>query len=363
LLTLKTSSVPTFRRISLALTFILFLSVSASKAGLVINAGNPKTVCSGDSVVLGGNPTATGGTLPYTYMWSSVPVAGINNPADSNPHAKVITTTWFYLTVTDGAGGRKVDSVLITVANVSQANAGNPASICPFGVDTAHLGGPNNLAAFTYSWNPPSGLSCTNCPHPNATPSSTTTYTMIAKNGGCSDTTTVTVTVLPPPTLTVVSPVTIQQGQTVVLSVSGASSYTWTPTSTLYNANSASPQAFPSATTTYTVIGRGANGCLNFDSVRVIVEGDSDLIFYNTFTPNGDGVNDKWFIGNITMYPNNDVYIYNRYGKQVYYAHGYTGLWDGSNNGDELPDATYYYVVYTGTGRTYNGSVTIIRKP
>ena len=350
-------------RISVIITFCLLLFVPLAQAGLVINAGSPQTVCAGTTVTLGGNPanpTASGGTAPYTFSWS--PTVNMSNPADSTPTVKVTATTWYYLTVTDFSGGRKVDSVLITVNSVSQANAGTNASICPF-IGSANLGGVNNLPSYTYQWLPPTALSCTNCGNPTANPNNTTTYTLIAQNGGCSDTSSVTVTVLTAPTLTVVTPVTIQEGQTVTLSASGAASYTWTPTATLFNQNTATPQAFPSATTTYIVTGTGANGCVAFDSVRVIVEVDSNLVFYNTFTPNGDGINDTWYIGNIGLYPNNEVYIYNRYGKQVFYAYGYTNQWNGSNLGDELPDATYYYVVSTGTGTTYRGCVTIIRKP
>jgi len=356
--------VPLLKRKTLFFIFTLLLAASIGKAGMVVNAGSAKTVCAGDSVTLGGNPTASGGTAPYTYTWT--PVAGMNNPADSNPRVKVIATTWYYVAVTDFTGNRVTDSVKITVDPINQVTAGNSASICPFGLDTAFLGASTNppaSGAIHYTWTPPAGLSCSTCSQPYALPSATTTYTMVANDGACSDTSYVTVTVLPPPTLTVISPVIIKEGQTAILSVSGGVSYTWSPTGTLYNQNSANPEAYPSSTTTYIVVGTGANGCINFDSVLVEVIPDSNLVFYNTITPNHDGINDTWFIGNLNLYPNNDVYIYNRYGKQVYYAHGYLNQWDASNLGDEMPDATYYYVVYTGTGKSYNGSITVIRKP
>lgn len=346
---------------TLTACILLFMVSTTTYAQLTANAGSPKTVCAGDSVTLGGSPTATGGTPPYTYQWT--PGATINNPASANPRAQVNATTMFQLTVIDANNTRAFDSVLMTVDNVNTVTAGPNVSICYYD-DSATIGLPSNPAADTYLWTPPTGLSCTTCPTTVAKPTSTTTYTLTANDGTCSNTSTVTVTVLPPPVVTATSPITIHRGESVTLGVNGlVSNFVWTPNSTLTNANTATPTATPPVTTTYTVIGRDANGCIGFDTVTVDVINDSLLIFYNTFTPNGDGINDTWYIGNIDLFPNNEVVVYNRYGKQVYRANGYLNQWNGTSLGTNLPDATYYYIVYTGTGLTYKGSVTIIRQP
>lgn len=345
----------------LAGLLLAFASGAFAAGPMVINPGNPQTVCSGDSVILGGNPTASGGTAPYTFSWA--PATNMNNPADSNPHVKVTTTTTYTVTVIDNSGNRQIDSVTITVDPVVNVTAGPDATIC-FYDDSATIGLPSNPAADTYVWSPSTGLSCPTCPTTVAKPSSTTTYTLNANDGTCSNTSTVTVTVLPPPVVTATSPVTIHRGESVTLGVNGlVSNFTWTPNSTLTGGNTATPTATPNTTTTYTVIGRDANGCLGFDTVTVDVINDSLLIFYNTFTPNGDGINDTWYIGNIDLFPNNEVVVYNRYGKVVYRANGYLNQWNGTSLGTNLPDATYYYLVYTGTGQTYKGSITIIRQP
>ena len=88
-----------------------------------------------------------------------------------------------------------------------------------------------------------------------------------------------------------------------------------------------------------------------------------DLIIYNTFTPNEDGVNDCWYIGNIGMYPKNKVEIYNRNGKLVYMASPYMNNWNGKTKDINLPAATYYYVIDTGIKdkEKIRGAVTIIR--
>ncbi|HXB10556.1 MAG TPA: gliding motility-associated C-terminal domain-containing protein [Bacteroidia bacterium] len=328
----------------------------------VINPGGPQTVCPCSFVLLGGFPTASGGAAPYTYSWS--PGKNMNDSTLANPVAKVCTTTTFTLMVTDANGVRYFDSVKITVESVVNVNAGPDVSICPY-VGAATLGAATNppTPTDTYNWSPSTGLSCTTCPNPvDSGLTATTTYTLIAFDGTCHDTTTVTVNVFPPAPITTISPITIHRGQTATLNASGGVSYIWVPTNTLSGSNTATPDATPTKTTTYTVQGTDASGCIGFDSVLVNVIDDSVLFFYNTFTPNNDGINDTWYIGNIELYPNNEVLIFNRYGAQVYSAFGYVNQWDGSSLGVQLPDATYYYIVYTGTGQTYKGSVTIIRK-
>jgi gliding motility-associated-like protein len=65
----------------------------------------------------------------------------------------------------------------------------------------------------------------------------------------------------------------------------------------------------------------------------------------NTFTPNGDGVNDVWNITDLQYYTNCTVDIYNRYGQQLYHSTGYGQAWDGTFNRRQLPFGTYYYII------------------
>lgn len=352
------------KKVYLILVVALIIPCLSFAGAPVINPGSPQTVCPCSTVLLGGFPTASGGVAPYTYSWS--PGKNMVDSTVANPLAKVCTTTTFTLLVIDANGIRYFDSVKITVDPVVNFTAGSNASICPYiGVTT--LGAPTNPPAnvdTTYTWTPSTGLSCVNCPNPvDSGLTSTVTYTMVAFDGTCRDTSYVTVTVLPPAPITTTSPITIHRGQSINLNASGAVSYIWVPNIAITGANTATPNVSPVKTTTYTVQGTDASGCIGFDSVLVNVIDDSVLYFYNTFTPNNDGINDFWYIGNIQLYPNNEVQVFNRYGAVVYQAFGYNNQWDGTSLGTQLPDATYYYIVSTGTGQTYKGSITIIRQP
>jgi large repetitive protein len=327
---------------------------------LIVYAGGTQSVCHpGDSVKLGWSPTASGGVAPYTYSWT--PTIGMNNSSLANPTVAIFNSTErFYLNVTDNVGDQAFDSVNVYIDSIYYASAGGRQNIC--GGTSVKLGGPYNLASFQYQWIPGDSLSCTNCPEPLSTPITEITYTMIITDpsNGCKDTSSVTITPIGPK-ISTTSPVTLTEGKNTNLQASGGVSYRWYPQLYMFEGNTSSPEVEPINTYTYYVAGYDGNGCAGFDSVVVIVNSDSDLVFYNTFTPNGDGINDSWYIGNIWQYPNNDLYIYNRYGKLVYFSHSYLNQWNGKNNDVLLPAATYYYVLDTGTGRTYRGSVTIIR--
>jgi len=61
------------------------------------------------------------------------------------------------------------------------------------------------------------------------------------------------------------------------------------------------------------------------------------LVIPNTFTPNGDGINDLWNIPFIQNHPDCNISIYNRYGAQVYNSIGYSNAWNGTYNGKAVP--------------------------
>jgi gliding motility-associated-like protein len=86
------------------------------------------------------------------------------------------------------------------------------------------------------------------------------------------------------------------------------------------------------------------------------------IIIANTFTPNGDGINDLWNIPALAAYPDCTVSIYNRYGKLVFQSIGYGNSWDGKNNGKPLPVGPYYYIIKFNTSKQpLSGSVTILK--
>ena len=119
------------------------------------------------------------------------------------------------------------------------------------------------------------------------------------------------------------------------------------------------------------------------ESVDIYVRLIRELSIPNVFTPNGDGVNDRWLSNNdpayqtifsklTTLLPNIEVEVFNRSGARVWnakgekVAEGWDGTAGGVYGGAELPVGTYYYVIrFNIEGKTswkpISGSVTIVR--
>ncbi|OQP58250.1 hypothetical protein A3860_07985 [Niastella vici] len=92
----------------------------------------------------------------------------------------------------------------------------------------------------------------------------------------------------------------------------------------------------------------------------LLVIPDKVLIIPNAFSPNGDGINDKWEIAGLRTAKDCQVEIFNRWGQLIYSSTGYGVPWDGTLNGNALPVATYYYIIKTATG-DYHGWVALVR--
>ncbi|HWZ13646.1 MAG TPA: beta-propeller fold lactonase family protein [Mucilaginibacter sp.] len=107
-------------------------------------------------------------------------------------------------------------------------------------------------------------------------------------------------------------------------------------------------------------------GCLAVPVTFTITVIPNNLVYNivvpNTFTPNGDGINDTWVIEKLNTFPNCTVDVYNRYGEKVYSSIGYGTPWDGKHRGAKLPVSTYYYIInLKNGGKILSGWITIIR--
>ena len=83
------------------------------------------------------------------------------------------------------------------------------------------------------------------------------------------------------------------------------------------------------------------------------------------FSPNGDGKNDRFVIGN-TGNDKISLEVYNRWGNAVYKNSDYKNTWDGKCNqglhlGDDVPEGTYYYIITVNSSERFASFITIMR--
>ena len=83
-------------------------------------------------------------------------------------------------------------------------------------------------------------------------------------------------------------------------------------------------------------------GCSEINPVNVIINIAKPP---NAFSPNGDGIHDRWEIPGLKKYPQCSVDIFNRYGQIVFHSTGYSSSWDGKVKGRPIPEGTYYYII------------------
>ena len=92
-----------------------------------------------------------------------------------------------------------------------------------------------------------------------------------------------------------------------------------------------------------------------------VTEPGPEPVIANLFTPNGDGLNDKWEILNLSDFKPCEVNVFNRYGIKVFSSSNYNNDWDGTFNGKKLENDTYYYFVRCYNQILYKGRLNILK--
>lgn len=228
-------------------------TVSVSPSSASVCAGGPGAVF-----------TAFGAS---TYSWS--PANSLNASSGATVTASPTVVTIYTVVGTSNTCTNSATftvslnpSLTITVSpTVSNICSGSSVQITATGANT-------------YSWTNSSGLSATSGSLVTASPPVTTIYTVTGSSGTCLGTEVFTVNVIPTPTVSIsASTLTICDGNSTVLSVSGADSYSWSPSTGLNNTTGNSTIASPNTNITYSVVGTNTlnPACFDSETIHIIV--------------------------------------------------------------------------------------------
>jgi gliding motility-associated-like protein len=312
---------------------------------LVLNGTTQPVLCGehpGSAIV-----TPSGGTTPYTYLWSNGETT--STPSDLSGGIVTVTVTDF---------NQCVDTLDLLVPLTGSLN-GLAEIIIPNlcyndSIATAVVSLPNASEPIVFEWS--HGVY-----GDTATSLAAGTYFVYASDFySCTDTILVSIpqpdSIDPRWTLTNPSCSGIYDGAINTSTEGGIPPY-------VFNWFDGSTQDYVSELREgiYYLTITDNNNC-NYEYEIDLSEEKYCLIIFNTITPNGDGSNDVWHIENIEQFPHSEVWIFNRNGNQVFYAKNYQNDWGGTYNGELLPEATYYYIIDTGTSsKLLKGHINIIR--
>ncbi len=214
------------------------------------------TLCKGNSISL----TASGG---QTYAW--VANSALSSLTGATVVATPTSTTTFYVAGTDQWGCYNVDSTKIYIDSSLVISAiPSTSSICiGDSVQLTSTGTSNIPGGISYSWTPSASLNTNTGDTVMARPVITQIYQIVGTvSNGCTDTVYSTVTVHNLPNI-IANPDTmyICEGDSVLIQASGATSYNWSPSSSLSSSNLSSAYASPMTSTTYKIVGQSQFGC------------------------------------------------------------------------------------------------------
>jgi gliding motility-associated-like protein len=329
----------------------------------------PNTFAGNDTFVCRGTPAQLMATGAAQYTWSAAP--DISCTQCASPLINPVNNSSYVVTGVSGHGCVKSDTVNVRVRQPFTMQVQPGDTICAG--EQVRLGA---SGADQYEWTVSAGLDNARSASPKASPDHTTTYTVVGRdNDHCfADTGNVQITVFPIPTVFAGQDTTVNTGAIVQLTAAcskDVTSYTWTPSTNLSCANCASPRVEVKGTVTYRLTATNQGGCAASDDVTITSVCNGDNYFIpNTFSPNGDGMNDVFYVRGKGINLVHSLRVFNRWGQTVFEKRDFNANdpnagWDGKINGKIADMDVYVYIVelYCDNANIvpYKGNVALIR--
>ncbi|MDE3248074.1 MAG: gliding motility-associated C-terminal domain-containing protein [Bacteroidota bacterium] len=304
---------------------------------------------------------------PYSVTWVWTGPNGYNNatPVPSIPAISYADTGLYVFDQELRFGCRARDSLYLKVYPGTTLTLQPVQPICEGQQEQLFASATDSVG---FAWIPGTGLSNPTIANPIARPKDSTEYKLIVTNRyGCKDSVYFKIDVFRNPVANAGPDKTILAGDTALLEgmVGGtAVNYAWTPATTLSGTSDLQPKAWPVSNSNYTLQVNSTVGC-GSSSDDVTVKVYSSFLVPNAFSPNGDGINDRFGILQLDNYKVEDFSIYSRFGQRVFNTRNKYASWDGNVNGNPQSAGTYVYQIRlrSATGRLIEqrGSLLLLR--
>lgn len=317
---------------------------------ITVNNVNPDCGSTNGTITI----AATGGVTPLSYSidgGTTTQSSGVFNNLSAGS---------YNIIVRDANGCQATQTVNLNTSTLPNINAGNDRTVCAGQQVTLTATG-----GATYSWT--GGVTNGTA----FTPTTTTTYTVTGVDAnGCTNTSNVTITVLPVPIAGFTSDVTTGESPLTVQFTNistNANNYSWdfgNGTSAVVTGSNGPQSGTFVSPGTYIVELTATNGsCFDVASIQITVTGlpDIQIKVPNVFTPNGDNSNDEFFI-DVKNGKTIKVEIFNRWGNKMIELNDFNTKWNGKDANDGVYFFTYHITDHKDQVYEGQGHVTLIRK-
>ncbi len=308
------------------------VSVTVNSLPTITASGN-NSICIGFTV----NETASGAN---SYTWNT----GENtNVVSFTPSINTV----YSVSGSDINGCVNTTTVLITVNSTIPITSFSYPLVCQNDINTLPItinGFNSGGIFFSNNLNIDANTGQINL---NLTNAGTYPVTYSVLINGCLGSNTTSLIILPVANLNLNPSINITPGSSTTLSVTGGTSYTWSPANYLSCIECENPLATPPENMQYCVTSE-LNSCISKACTDIIVtcETNNDYSVPNAFTPNGDNNNDIFCLqGWDVCITNFNVMIFDRWGEKVYESTNFNFCWDGIYNGKLLDAAVFVYVI------------------
>lgn len=315
------------------------LNVTIDAPSIVPTFNPISDICQGNAVP--SLPTSSADATPITGTWSPSVI-------DSS------TVGTFTYTFTPNSGQCAVTTTLtVTITTTPIADTVSGSSVC---VGSDYTFG--SLSSGSY-WTGPNATGTQYAPNDTFTITGDTTFYVYVSAGTCFDETSFVVSAIAAPVVTLEGGC---EGATYLIHatvVGGqAVTYEWFDSNGAVIPNETDSTLAVSQDGTYSCVVTLTSGSCESDQVYFDANGTLCTI-QKGISPNGDGLNENFDLTGLNV---KKLEIFNRYGKKVYSFSNYTNQWYGqSDNGNELPTGTYYYVMERDNVETKSGWIYINR--